>query len=222
MVSLHRFKIIIVFDCETTGLNPDINHIIELSACKFSLIHGEYASVNQYDQLINIGYSLPQEIVELTGIKNHLLETKGREEAIVAEEFQRYLIENGDVLLVAYNAHFDVRFLSSLLSRHGHKLPSNISFLDALTVFKDRARFPHKLENAILHYNLGLVVQNSHRAIDDVKATFEVLKCMGGEKDDLDMYINLFGYNPKYPILNKIEGIMYRPQYYHSKTKIYE
>lgn len=73
-------------------------------------------------------------------------------------------------------------------------------YLDTLTIYKDRAAYPHKLANAIEHYGLSGKVVNSHRAIDDVKALLEVTKAMGAERRDLRDYVNIFGYNPKYGI----------------------
>ena len=51
-------------------------------------------------------------------------------------------------------------------------------------------------------------MQNSHRAIDDVLALFEVLKAMDDEREDLGSYVNLFGYNPKYGV----SGDVYKRQ----------
>lgn len=62
-------------------------------------------------------------------------------------------------------------------------------------------------------YELEDKVQNSHRAIDDVLALFEVLKAMDEERDDLGSYVNLFGYNPKYGVSGRrITGVRYEPQ----------
>lgn len=58
-------------------------------------------------------------------------------------------------------------------------------------------------------------VQNSHRAIDDVLALYEVTKAMSEERDDLTDYIDLLGYNPKYGITGrKLRQITYMPQSY--------
>ena len=85
--------------------------------------------------------------------------------------------------------------------------------MDSLTVFKDRRCYPHKLCNAISAYGLSDKVQNSHRAIDDVLALFEVLKAMDEERDDLTEYINVFGFNPKYGISGRqVRGVRYAPQ----------
>ena len=56
-------------------------------------------------------------------------------------------------------------------------------------------------------------MQNTHRAIDDVAALFEVIKAMEAERADLLSYVNLFGYNPKYGVSgNRIDGVKYWPQ----------
>jgi DNA polymerase III epsilon subunit-like protein len=90
-------------------------------------------------------------------------------------------------------------------------------------VYKDRRSYPHRLCNAIDAYGLAGKVVNSHRAIDDVLATVAVMEAMAGELDDLDKYINLFGYNPKYGIDGKpIGSVTYRPQSYDPRAPLYQ
>lgn len=139
----------------------------------------------------------------------------GRLDFDVAARFRK-LIE-GDlstcrsVLLTAHNAQFDLLFVRQLL--RGGRLNVRFHFLDTLTIYKDRAPYPHKLEAAITHYKLENKVKNSHRAIDDTCALLEVLKAMDAEREDLHTYVNVFGYNPKYGISGeKIAGITYHAQ----------
>ena len=112
--------------------------------------------------------------------------------------------------MIAHNAQFDACFLRELLRGVKVERPD---WLDSLTVYKDRRPYPHKLANAILAYDLGDKVQNSHRAIDDVLALLDVLKAMDEERDDLATYVNLFGYNQKYGVSGRrITGVRYEPQ----------
>ena len=91
-----------------------------------------------------------------------------------------------------------------------------------LTVYKDRHSYPHKLCNAIEVYGLSDKVVNSHRAVDDVLATVEVMKAMELEKADLEQYINLFGYNPKYGVDGKpIGSVTYKPQKFDPPAPLY-
>lgn len=161
------------------------------------------------------GERIPQKIVELTGITDEQLKNEGITEAEAAARFTE-LISGGRVLLVAHNAQFDLLFTAEMLRRHGNGGPEALKaadYLDSLTVYKDRRAYPHKLANAILAYKLEDKVQNSHRAIDDVAALFEVCKAMDAERSDLLSYVNVFGYNPKYGVSGKrIERVAYWPQ----------
>ena len=64
---------------------------------------------------------------------------------------------------------------------------------------------------------------NSHRAVDDVLATVEVMKEMEAERDDLMDYVNLFGYNPKYGVEGKPIGtVTYKPQQFDPPVPLYK
>ena len=155
------------------------------------------------------GEKLDENITTLTGITDRTLQTEGVQPAKAAGQIAK-LMQPGPVLMVAHNAQFDACFLRGLL--RGVKI-GRIDWLDSLTVYKDRRPYPHKLANAILAYELEDKVQNSHRAIDDVLALFEVLKAMDEERSDLAAYVNLFGYNPKYGVSGRrITGVRYEPQ----------
>ena len=131
----------------------------------------------------------------------------------------RDLFDNGDVLLVAHNAQFDLMFMCYAILRYRTKNPgwllvfNDADYLDTLTVYRDRHKYPHRLENAIEQYGLGAKVENSHRAIDDCRALFEVAKAMEAERDDLAGYINIFGYPAKYGVSGrKLKKVTYLEQ----------
>ena len=218
------FKSVVVFDTETSGLNFKDDKIIELAAIK--LIKNERGKVTverEVDEFVRLpeGKSLDPFVVNLTGITDEMLLKYGISYKEAAKLFYS-LICDGPTLLVAHNAQFDLMFTRTLLK--GYKLECPLKFLDTLTVYKDRRPYPHKLENAIIQYNLEGKVKNSHRAIDDVKALVEVLMAMDMERPDLERYINLFGFNPKYGISGeKIRGVHYVPQAFHDrKTQVEE
>ena len=214
-----NFDHIVVLDTETTGLDFARDEIIELAVLTVS----RDGSVKEYDRFIKLpeGERIPPQIVELTGITDLMLETEGMDKSLVCRDLAEALSLSRP-LVVAYNAQFDLNFLYYFLKSAGRaSVLRNIKMLDALTVYKDRRPFPHKLANAVEQY--GLISQNTHRAIDDTKATFELLCAMTEEKDDLARYINLFGYNPKYgPSGRKIGSVNYRPQSYHNTQPLYE
>jgi len=214
---LDDFDAIVFFDTETSGLEPLEHQIIELAAIRVVRTQtGALRIEDKMDDFIRLpeGVQLRPEITELTHITDAMLQEEGKEPAEVAARFHQLIEGTGAkhrVLLAAHNAQFDLLFTRQLLK--GHRLGVELKFLDTLTVYKDRAAYPHKLEAAIRHYKLESKVQNSHRAIDDVCALLEVTKAMDEERADIHTYINVFGYNPKYGISGeKIAGITYHAQ----------
>ena len=220
-----QFDSIIVFDIETTGIDHKNDEIIELAALQME--RGPLGAPmirDEFDLLIRLspGRELPREIVELTHITPDMLAAEGVEKAAAARRLAGMLQSCERPLLVAYNAQFDLCFVYYFLAAHGWAhLLKKVKMLDALTVYKDRRPYPHKLLHAIEAY--GVSAENTHRAIDDTKAAFEVLCAMEAECADLERYINLFGYNPKYGASGpKISSIRYVPQPYRMSGKLYE
>lgn len=214
---------LMLFDTETTGLIFNRDEIIEFAAVAVELQNGVPTVVEEYDELIALSPDgfVPPKIEQLTGISNEDLRSRGIPKTRLCCDIARLIA--GKTLLLAYNAHFDLSFLFYLLLRDGDPaILKGKDKLDLLTVYKDRHSFPHKLCNAIECYGLGDKVVNSHRAVDDVLATFEVMKAMEAEKADLERYVNLFGYNPKYGIDGKpIGSVTYKPQRYDPIEPLY-
>lgn len=200
-----RYKALVVFDTETSGLDFDSDQIIELAALRVERTATCGLRIaGKMDTFIKLpeGETLPENIVSLTGITDERLQTEGVQPAKAASQIAK-LMQNGPTLMIAHNAQFDACFLRSLL--RGQKV-GRIDWLDSLTVYKDRRAYPHKLANAIIAYDLTGKVQNSHRAIDDVLALFEVLKAMDDEREDLGSYDKTV---PFEVLSNKFAGILY-------------
>lgn len=194
---------LVFFDTETTGFDPKENRIIEIAAVKVSPCNS--SRIDLFVQLPIMQF-LPDKIVELTGITDKMLQEEGVPEEEALKQFAGLLTGSGKTLLIAHNAQFDLNFVGWSFWRYKEehlewsRAFNKADYLDSLTVYKDRRPFPHKLANAIEAYKLGDKVQNTHRAIDDCLALFEVTKAMQEERDDLTSYINIFGFNSKYGI----------------------
>ena len=190
-----KYKRFVVFDTETTGLQPDECQIIEFAA----LVLDENAKViKEIDQFVKADY-IPPKITELTGITVEDT-ANGISEPNLLSIIREINME--PALWIAHNAQFDLSFIRSTYFRNNKDFDEafkNCDFLDTLTVYRDRATRPHKLANAIEHYNCE-GVENSHRAIDDVKALWAVVLAMSKERNDLMMYANVFGCNTSTPI----------------------
>ena len=218
-----RYDRLVIFDTETTGLDYSRDEIIEFAAVVVEQRQGKAEIIEEYDELITLspGGFVPPEIVKLTGITNEDIRERGISKTRLCCDIARMI--NGNTLLLAYNAHFDLSFLYYLLLRNGDPMIlKGKDKLDLLTVYKDRRSYPHKLCNAIEAYGLAGQVVNSHRAVDDVLATVAVMVEMEKELDDLHNYVNLFGYNPKFGISGKAIGsVTYKPQGYHGGCPLY-
>ena len=218
-----KYDKFLLFDTETTGLDFKRDEIIEFSAALLEKKNGQIVMTRQYDNLVALtpGNTVPELITNLTGISTQDILERGVAKAQVCADIAEMM--EGNTLLLAYNAHFDLSFLFYLLLRDGDPMIlKGKDKLDLLTVYKDRREYPHKLLNAIDAYGLSGKVVNSHRAIDDVIATVAVMEAMVAEKDDLECYVNLFGYNPKYGIDGKpIGSVTYRPQSFKITKPLY-
>lgn len=216
---------IVVFDTETSGLSFSGDEIIEFAAVRLSQTPGgDFAVADEADEFIALsaGRALSPRITELTGITDELLYEEGISKARFAALLSGFF--RPQTMLVAYNAQFDLLFLYEFLAKHGDaRLLRGLPKLDLLTVYRDRRAYPHRLESAIEAYGLSDRVKNSHRAIDDVRATVEVMRAMQCERDDLAKYIDLFGYSAKYGVSGpRIGSVTYRPQGYEPNGLLYE
>ena len=218
-----KYDRLVLFDTETTGLLFNRDEIIEFAAVVVESRNGTPTVIQEYDELIALspGGFVPPKIEQLTGISTQDLRERGLPKTRVAQDIAQML--KGNTLLLAYNAHFDLSFLYYFLLRHGDPMIlKGKDKLDLLTVYKDRRPYPHKLCNAIEAYGLTGKVVNSHRAVDDVIATVAVMEEMEKEKADLERYVNLFGYNPRFGIDGKpIGSVTYKPQPYNASQPLY-
>ena len=219
-----KYDRLVIFDTETTGLQFSQDEIIEFAAVVVEQRDGKVQVLEEYDELVTLspGGFVPPMIQELTGISNADIRERGIPKTRLCCDIARMI--EGNTLLLAYNAHFDLSFLYYLLLRDGDPtILKGKDKLDLLTVYKDRRSYPHKLCNAIAAYGLQDQVVNSHRAVDDVLATVAVMLEMEKERDDLHSYVNLFGYNPKFGIDGKAIGsVTYKPQPYDSPVPLYQ
>ena len=217
------FDTVVTFDVETSGLDSRNDFIIEFGGVRVVRNGDGFAEDGRVDTLIRLpeGRRLNTMITNLTGITGEMLKSEGADPSDAALRIAA-LLDRPGTLISAYNAQFDLCFLYKLLHRCGlEKCLKHCKLLDALTVYRDRRPYPHKLSDAVQAYKLS--GQNTHRAVDDALATWELLCRMGQEKDDLERYVGLFGYHPKYGVTGpKIGSVTYRAQPFDSALPLYE
>ncbi|MBN3490580.1 3'-5' exonuclease [Acholeplasma equirhinis] len=202
-----KYQSILIFDFETTGLSAANDRIIEVGAVKLKKAGDRYEVVESMNELIKQPEPISAFITNLTGITNEMLKKDGIDEEIAFQMLNNLIDE--DTLLVAYNLAFDIGFLLKLFQKYVEKnYAIKNDILDCMAVYKDRYPYPHKLMNAVETF--GIVNENAHRASDDALATFKVLQALDQQQPNLEVYVNVLGYNPKYP----------KPDIYFSKKSI--
>lgn len=169
-------KSLVFLDVETTGLNGNLDRIIEIYMLKV-YVNGE---ATEYYTLLNPERSIPATITRITGIDNQQVKDAPNETKVA--EAIRSFIDQG--VPVAHNLSFDLRFLNSMFQRNGQSPISNAG-IDTLAI--SRKLFPklciypygggsHRLKNLMYHFGLEKDFANSHRAKDDVKLLTQVYR----------------------------------------------
>jgi DNA polymerase-3 subunit epsilon len=156
-----------VLDLETTGGSSEFEAITEIGAVKYR--GGE--EVGRFATLVNPLRAIPPFITVLTGITDTMVANA----PTIDETLEPLLEFIGDSVLVAHNARFDVGFINAALVRAGRDRLAN-RVLD--TVGLARRLVGADVDNcklATLAASLGLAHQPSHRAINDVLATGDLL-----------------------------------------------
>ena len=148
---------IIAIDIETTGLDPTKDAIIEIGAVRFN----ERRIEAEWSTLIQPGRRIPPFITQLTGITDQMV-LKAPPIHAVIDELAAFA---GNCPVLGHNVRFDLAFLR----RYGILINNDV--LDT-----------YELASILLptagRYNLGALAQalavplpNSHRALDDARAT---------------------------------------------------
>lgn len=217
---IKKYGRVIVFDIETSGLSDVTDSIIEFGAVTLTITSGEVVATED-GFYIKQSKPLSRQIIELTGITDATLRDKGIDKALAEQKIIDILFAQGG-LICAYNAQFDLRFVYAILRRMNKvSLFSKCKYIDVMTIYKDRASYPHKLSDAIGHYSITQT--NQHDALADSQSELHVLCAMLSERNDIESYVNLFGYHPKYGVNGgQLPAILYSAQNYDSILPLYK
>lgn len=164
----------VAFDTETTGLDKDQDHLIEIGAYRFDRngVIGEPFSI-----LIKPPVPLSPFIQNLTHITPQMLQNADDAKTAV-KKFLDFIQK--DDMLVAHNAPFDLGFVNMALMVHHHTELSNIC-IDTLPLarwaFPTEEKAPkgtYTLQTLAARFNIN--VEAAHRAHDDARVCMELLK----------------------------------------------
>jgi len=161
----------VVVDLETTGGSPKDAGITEIGAV--AVRGGEV--LGEFGTLVNPGVPIPPFVAALTGITDATVAGAPRLGAVLPT-FLEFL---GDAVLVAHNAPYDVGFLRAACELHDQPWPSptvvDTARLARVALHRDEVR-NCKLSTLAAHFRAS--VEPTHRALDDARATVDVLHAL--------------------------------------------
>ncbi|WP_298178425.1 DEDD exonuclease domain-containing protein [Saccharomonospora sp.] len=164
---LHEVTFVVV-DLETTGRTPDEAGITEIGAVKVR--GGEV--LGEFTTLVDPGVPIPPQIVELTGITAAMVRSAPRIEHVLPA----FLEFVSGAVLVAHNASFDISFLKAACDTHGYVWPKPTVVCTlklARRVLEKQETRGHRLSTLAAFFGAGSTPR--HRALDDARATVDVL-----------------------------------------------
>src|SRR5690625_4246483 len=170
----------VVVDLETTGARASpadpaaADAITEIGAVKVrgGVVEGEFAT------LVNPQRGIPPQIVRLTGITTAMVHDAPTVGAVLPAFLEFAGFDRGSVL-VAHNAGFDVGFLTAAAQRLGTGWPRPPVLctvrLARRVLSREEAPSVRLAELARL---FAIATQPTHRALDDARATVDVLHAL--------------------------------------------
>lgn len=156
----------IVFDLETTGLDPMKHEIIEIGAIR---VNRDSNVHDTFQALVRPKKKIPAKITEITTITQEMVEKDGQPLESALEEFVNFI---GDHRLVSFNAAFDMAFLQNASSQFGLTLrnPSSCALEMARRAWPRRKSY--RLVD--LAKDGGLSTVGAHRALHDCQLAMTV------------------------------------------------
>ncbi|RAX23487.1 DEDD exnuclease domain-containing protein [Actinomyces sp. Z5] len=162
----------VVVDLETTGGGPGAHAITEIGAVK---VRGGVVD-SEFSTLVNPGTAIPAQITVLTGITNAMVADAPPVAQAVAAFLQWAHLADPTTVAVAHNARFDLGHLRGAARALDLDWREPV-VLDTLALARrawDRTQVPnHKL--GTLATFVGSPTTPTHRALDDARATVDVL-----------------------------------------------
>lgn len=168
----------VILDVETTGLNPAIDKVIQLSAIKYDT---DGLPIDSYDTFLNPGIHIPTEATKINGITDRMV-SNAPCAGDVREAFFDFL---GDCLLVGYNTVFDLKFIESAFDGRFNGCP----YVDALSIARETFNLPNYTLQTVAA-SVGFKSSKFHNSLVDCEAVAAILR---SADQDLHLWSKEYG-----------------------------
>jgi DNA polymerase-3 subunit epsilon len=173
----------IVFDTETTGLNPlGGDRVVEIGCVE---LVNRVPTGRTFHVYINPERDMPEAAFQVHGLSTEFLSDKPVFSAI-ANDFVAFI---ADARLVAHNAAFDVGFLDAELGRLGHAAIDRDRVVDTLAIARKKHPFaPASLDALCQRYGIDNSKRIKHGALLDAEILADVyMELLGGRQAHLGL-----------------------------------
>ena len=168
-----NLDILVFFDVETTGINPETNQIIEIGVVKTKNLK----VIDKFHSLVNPNQHIPIEITKITGIDDEKVKNAPK----IKEVLPLFFDFIKDYPLVAHNVDFDKKFIEIVNGK-----PIKNIFLDTMEL----ACLALPLEK---EHNLNALIKKycspetgTHRALNDAISLIHLYKILIQKIKNLD------------------------------------
>jgi DNA polymerase-3 subunit epsilon len=162
----------VVFDSETTGLDPQSDSVVQLGAVR--VVNAKIVPGEEFDTLVNPGRPIPPGSTAVHKVSDAMV-TDAPSFGVVCRDFHRY---SENAVIIAHNAPFDMAFLRR--ETHGTDISFDRPVLDTVhisaVVFGGSAE--HTLDALCKRLNVHIPEERRHTALGDALATAKALVAM--------------------------------------------
>jgi DNA polymerase-3 subunit epsilon len=159
----------IVFDTETTGLDPfQGDRLVEIGCIE---LVNRFATGKTFHCYFNPERDMPESAFQVHGLSVEFLNDK----PLFAHKVEELIAFLGDTPLVAHNAMFDLGFLNAELERAGRAAVSRERIIDTLMIA--RRKHPggsNRLDDLCVRYAIDHSRRTKHGALLDAELLAEV------------------------------------------------
>lgn len=167
-MGLMNEEVFVCLDCESTGLDPKTDRIIEIAVTRFTFDR----AIQTYETLINPECDIPKVSQDIHNISKEMLEGKPK----IAEVLPQILKMIEGHIIVGHGIGFDISLIAAEAKRFS--IPTRIEqqpSIDTLRMARLYGESPvNSLERLRQHFNIE--AEGAHRAMNDVIVNIEVFK----------------------------------------------
>lgn len=170
-VPLHALSFV-VFDSETTGLDPAKDQVVQLGAVR--VVNGKLIAGETFDTLVKPTIQIPASSTKIHHIDNDMV----KDAPSFADAHARFHAFTSDAVIVAHNAPFDMAFLQNQSKASDLHFDNPVLDTVHLSAIIFGGSATHTLDAISLRLGITIPDELRHTALGDAIATAEVLTAM--------------------------------------------